>query len=110
MKTYQNDNTNPKETPLVYYAGDKRQRDNFVKQTFNFNGNEYNFNDIFYINKINKFKTNEIYTIMYEIVFKIFINNTNTHCSASICFDTLEEAEQSRNELIQKWNEVLNEI
>lgn len=73
-----------------------------MKQTFDFNGEEYNFKDVFYITKI----YNTVYR-GYEIVFKNCINNK--HCSAAKSFDTLEEAEQSRNELIQKWNEVLNE-
>jgi len=74
-----------------------------MKQTFEFKGNEYSFKDIFYISAVERPRA----VYLYEIIFKIIIDKD--FYKELIYFDTLEEAEQSRNELIQEWNEVLNE-
>lgn len=106
MKTYQNDNTNPKETPLVYYAGDKRQRDKFVKQTFDINGFQLAYKNI---ESISYVRLNGYNNTFYNYCIYIIGSNRDV-AYYSENFSSPEDAEQSRNELIKQWNEVLNEI
>ena len=72
-----------------------------MKQTFEFNGNEIAFKNIECIGQINKYKPYKYNIFMIGSDAKLhYISDSHS---------TIEVAIKSRNELIQKWNEVLNE-